>query len=72
MNTVLKAILRGTAAAAAVQGLAVPLLTSEGVTAKWISGIFGAIGLLGLVAEVGIDTLNQGAATTPTPAKPAA
>jgi len=65
VNNILKGILRGTAAVAALQGLAIPLLTSEGVTAKWISGIFGAIGLLGLVAEVGIDTLGNAQSTTP-------
>jgi hypothetical protein len=68
MSNTLKAIIRLAAAVAAAQGVAVPLLTSEGVTAKWVSGIFGAVALAGLLAEVGLDTLGNAQSTTP--AKP--
>jgi hypothetical protein len=65
MDSTLKAIIRGAAALALVQGPLVADLTAVSVPAKIVSGIISAVALAGLLAEVGLDTLGQAQSTAP-------
>lgn len=73
MSNTLNIIYRIATAIVAAQGLIVADIAAFNIPARWISGAFGFIALIGLLAEFVVASPAKAAVTTPTlPAAPPA